>query len=781
QQLDRMRYWLSAPDPSPNYQKALKEHHPDNGHWFLRSQKYENWKSEAASIMWLHGIPGCGKTILSSGVIKDISESSEEYLDSHSPVTVYFFFDFKDPRKHSSDLMLKSLITQLLQSPHAPHLELISSMYSSCGLGNRQPTTDEMMSVLHRIIETSKHAFRWAVCQLDSLGNCMSRFELRECLTTLPSTLDETYNRILRSIDDKRLDYALRILKWLAFAARPLDVKEVAEAAAIDPTCSPAFDPDKVLEDPFDVLTICSSLITISGGSEQEVALAHYSVKEYLTSSRILNSIVQQLLKGTEVDLNHTCRIRHSLYFTPLHVGAYYGHSGVVKQLLDAHAPINTRTRLSSETALILALKKKHLEVAKLLLAAGAEVHHCDNEGSNALLEASSAGYYDIVKSLLAVGEDINHRDSDGCQALHMAARRGHYEVVELLLEAEAPLDSLNRRGDGALYLAYKGQHERVVQTLLSAGADKSYALVSAARRGNRQPVKQLLDAGANADAISPGYGTALQFAAYHGEETMVQQLLDAGAKVNSNVPVGEHQRTTALIAALEGGRYGVVQQLINAGANVNQMGTCTSVLGCGIVPATWRGHKETVERLLRAGADVNEVAWKLLPRAYAYGAALIPMTPLQAAAGGPHGELVQLLLDAKADVNTVFGTPLATAAGRGRQHIVQQLIEAGADVNQLAWKWHRRRDAWALATPAWHATNKRDKSVANLLSDYGAQRELLAQVDKKSFEERFRFGKAISDLSQTAWNDSESVRSTMWLYLRVAFHWCGRPSWEVG
>lgn len=58
------------------------------------------------------------------------------------------------------------------------------------------------------------------------------------------------------------------------------------------------FDRDEVLEDPLEVQNICSSLVsitTISGNNEAEltrriVALAHYSVQEYLTSDRIRQS-----------------------------------------------------------------------------------------------------------------------------------------------------------------------------------------------------------------------------------------------------------------------------------------------------------------------------------------------------------------------------------------------------------------------------------------------------------------------------------------------------------
>ncbi|KAF2178431.1 hypothetical protein K469DRAFT_599451, partial [Zopfia rhizophila CBS 207.26] len=143
--------------------------------------------------------------------------------------------------------------------------------------------------------------FRWAVCQLDTLGKCRNRLTLRKSLATLPPTLDETYERILCAINKEDTEYAVRILRWLTFSSRPLLVEEISEVVAIDVERVPVFDREEVLEDPLEVLSICSSLINIAtteestpragnGSSESTrlvVVLAHYSVKEYLISKRI--------------------------------------------------------------------------------------------------------------------------------------------------------------------------------------------------------------------------------------------------------------------------------------------------------------------------------------------------------------------------------------------------------------------------------------------------------------------------------------------------------------
>jgi hypothetical protein len=125
---------------------------------------------------------------------------------------------------------------------------------------------------------------------------------LRRSLATLPPTLDQTYDRILSAISEEDAEYAIRILQWLTFSARPLSVEEVAEVVAIDVGRDPAFDRDEVLEDPLEALNICSSLVTItidkenarSGSVRQTIALAHYSVQEYLVSDRIKQGQAKQ-------------------------------------------------------------------------------------------------------------------------------------------------------------------------------------------------------------------------------------------------------------------------------------------------------------------------------------------------------------------------------------------------------------------------------------------------------------------------------------------------------
>ncbi|KAK2765812.1 pfs domain-containing protein [Colletotrichum kahawae] len=157
--------WLSPPDPSTNDNKALQQRHEGTGQWFLDSQEYSNWKTTQKSSLWLHGIPGCGKTILSSIVVQDL-RSTEPYARS----LLFFYFDFTDTSKQSLEKAIRSLIAQLYcnsQNVQAP----LNSLYSSCKSPSRQPNFNELRKAFKDIIQQIGEV--WIV--LDALDECQTR------------------------------------------------------------------------------------------------------------------------------------------------------------------------------------------------------------------------------------------------------------------------------------------------------------------------------------------------------------------------------------------------------------------------------------------------------------------------------------------------------------------------------------------------------------------------------------------------------------------------------
>jgi hypothetical protein len=128
--------WLSPPDPSFNHNEACKKRLDKTGTWFITSEQFSDWKVNSNSFLWLHGIPGCGKTILTSTITEDVLQ--HRHL-GRTLAVVYFYLDFNDIEKQQHEKMIRSLITHLsIQSASTP--QALESLLSSCLNGGRQPT-----------------------------------------------------------------------------------------------------------------------------------------------------------------------------------------------------------------------------------------------------------------------------------------------------------------------------------------------------------------------------------------------------------------------------------------------------------------------------------------------------------------------------------------------------------------------------------------------------------------------------------------------------------------
>jgi hypothetical protein len=93
---------------------------------------------------------------------------------------------------------------------------------------------------------------------------------LKRQLKSLPKTLDATYDRILLDIDDEDRDDAKKVLQWLAFSCRPLALEEVTEVLVVN-LDDGSLEEDERLRDPYDILTICSSLVKISSTTDDKM------------------------------------------------------------------------------------------------------------------------------------------------------------------------------------------------------------------------------------------------------------------------------------------------------------------------------------------------------------------------------------------------------------------------------------------------------------------------------------------------------------------------------
>jgi hypothetical protein len=314
---------------------------------------------------------------------------------------------------------------------------------------------------------------------------------LRKSLASLPRTLDQTYDRILTAISEEYAEYAIRILQWLTFSARPLSVEEIAEVVAIDVARDPAFDRDEVLEDPLEVLDICSSLVTITtngadGGSrpaQRIVALAHYSVQEYLVSDRIRQGLAKQYSMQeaacqsaiTRGSLKYLMQLQQLLEEESLRVFALAKYSA---EFWSSHLR-KTKDEMEQVSHLTMGLLTRE-EPAYLNWL---RLHDPDDPWEKTDLEKSAdsilvplyyaalLGLSTVTKLLLDQGADVNARGGRYSNALQAASAEGHEQVVKMLLNAGANVNAQGGFCGNALQAALVGGHQQVVKTLLEAGA----------------------------------------------------------------------------------------------------------------------------------------------------------------------------------------------------------------------------------------------------------------------------------------------------------------------
>jgi hypothetical protein len=388
----------------------------------------------------------------------------------------------------------------------------------------------------------------------------------------------------------------MRILQWLTFSARPLSVTEVAEVVAIDVARDLAFNRDEVLVDPLEALDICSSLVTITkneedgrlGPTQQIIALAHYSVQEYLVSDRIRQGSAKQYSMQeaacqsaiTRGSLKYLMQLQQPLERETLQV---FSLATYTAEFWSSHLQkTGDEIEQASQLAMSLMAREEPAYLNWIRLHdpdrpwAGPNLEKHADSIPMPLYYAAVLGFGTVTRLLLDAGAEVNAQGGDYGNALQAASFRGHEAVVKLLLDKGADVNAQGGDYSSALYAASVSGHEAVVKLLLNKDADVntqgghySNSLYAASFRGHEAVVKLLLDKGADVNAQGGDYSSALQVASVSGHEAVVKLLLDKDADVNAQ---GGHY-SNALYAASEGGHEQIVKTLLDAGADQHQEG----------------------------------------------------------------------------------------------------------------------------------------------------------------------------------------------------------------
>jgi ankyrin repeat protein len=392
---------------------------------------------------------------------------------------------------------------------------------------------------------------------------------------------------------------------------------------------------------------------------------------------------------------------------TMLMYAAHNGNPAAIRTLLAAGIDVNAKERLRDTTALMWAAEQRHPEAVKLLLAAKADY-------------SAKSGPAGLPRNYFAAKVNVENVDLNRRRRAAAAAAGRTYQE-QLDWEQTQGLVVVERRGvvnlspPGAQTAAPSADAPPapapdddpvIVAGLVGTGGGGLTALVFAAREGDLESARALLDAGADVNQQTEYGWTPLLTAVNNRNYQLATLLVERGADVNIANKGGW---TPVYLATdnrnIEGGDYPVprpdmdhlelIELLLQKGANPNAR-VRENTLTRTIFTMQWF-FEAGATAFVRASQSSDTALMKLLLE---YGAdptmtTDLGDTALTACAGigwvegvtyerskEENVEAIRMLLDLGLDPNHANNegrTPLMGAALKGRNDVVRLLVERGA------------------------------------------------------------------------------------------------------
>ncbi|EHK18518.1 uncharacterized protein TRIVIDRAFT_225823 [Trichoderma virens Gv29-8] len=769
--------WLASGEYGAQQSDCLRQREQGTGEWLLNSDQFQTWIKGENQMLFCPGIPGAGKTILTSIVIDHLHSHFQE--DPKSGIA-YFFFNYKRQDQQKNEDLLASLLRQLTaRQPSMP--KVVQDLYDRHNGQRTRPSTDELMQALQSVVITYSRVF----IMIDALDECRSVdhthssvlsgiFTLRSktkanffLTSRLNANITENFEGIpelkIYANNDDVQRYLRGNMRHLPRFVRDDPGLQEKIITSILKAVQGMFllarfhlDSLKGKTKPKEITNALQKLATGSDAYEQvynETMLR--IISQYKEQAQLAKSVLSWVTFAkrplTVVELRHALGVEHgestfdeqNMPDIELMVSVCAGlvtidndsniirlvHYTAQEYFQQAHDTWLQEPQAEITTTCITYLSYKVFEPET-----GDKYDDfvaCNN--AHPLYDYASKywGYHAREDSVLRA--DVMAFLED------MAKIGSHCKILESM---GGPIEFSNRKlahHTTGLHLASWFGLIAAVDLILSNGDIEApneageTPLHVAAQKGHEPIVQMLLDMDANIDAKNKGRRTPLHCAACHGQEAVVQMLLDRGADIEA---VSTHGYTPLHHAALYGYEE-IARLLLDRGADIEAVSTDGYT---SLHFVAQHGHEEIAQLLLDRGADIEAVSTHgRTPLYYAaeHGReAVVQMLlnrganteavkgfyglePLLIAASSGYEAIVQLLLDKGANVEVVTRvgyTPLIAAASGGFEAIIQQLLDRGANIEVT--------ETISGMTPLLHAARTGCQAGVQMLLNKGANIE---------------------------------------------------------
>ncbi|KAI6310807.1 hypothetical protein MCOR07_010684 [Pyricularia oryzae] len=494
--------------------------------------------------------------------------------------------------------------------------------------------------------ERSEGMFLWIKLLEQKLSGGQNAKQLAKTVTQMPSGISQAYSRELDRIvklpeDEKK--HAVMLLRWVMFAIRPLQVKQLAEALVVSgeeeldeypeddlPDCwQHGFVDESFVQDM--ILAPCGSLLQVKSASadtplaEHTVHFVHFSVKEYLTSlaghdknqlgfdkpaveewrlaSICLRYLTLEVFKDTDCDWEQYPFLSYAgwaWYFPSFQAKSSPPQDAIQKarRIFDPSTPSWSIWTPVMDSVLDFHSAADGLALRANLTATESRAGDVEPE----TYETVSESYYTEGEA-----EDEDTEGESHTMENHtLDSGDGNDDQEDELPKDSSPPGQVP---SPVYYAALLGLEDMLSwlegQDIDSVNVGGRTALHCAVDNSCGEIVALLLERGANVNNNAASYGlTPLHTAIYNKDAAMVSRLLDSGADAAGK----DEEGWTPLEAAAHTGNVDIVNLVIGAGAKVDgDEGILSDTSLTPLQRAIMGDHLDAAKCLWEHGADLNK------------------------------------------------------------------------------------------------------------------------------------------------------------------------------
>ncbi|KAH7190457.1 hypothetical protein DER44DRAFT_844760 [Fusarium oxysporum] len=176
EQRHKVYNWLTSTDPSPLHNRSRRLYEQGTGSWMLRSPHWTEWLVSNIRCLWVHGIPGAGKTILASWLIEQVQNHCKQSSKMNAPCTSAYYYCYFGHHQDETVPFLRWIIAQLSRQAG-----IVSSSVHDLFKRGGEPSIQELLDSLEQILQV----FGSVYIVIDAVDESNTRQDLLEVIYTL--------------------------------------------------------------------------------------------------------------------------------------------------------------------------------------------------------------------------------------------------------------------------------------------------------------------------------------------------------------------------------------------------------------------------------------------------------------------------------------------------------------------------------------------------------------------------------------------------------------------